>query len=416
MTSRSSPLAVPAFRWLIGGQAVSAVGDQLFPVAVAALVVGRGGSAGDLGIVLAARFAALVLFALLGGASSDRLPRVRVLQAADVLRLVAVSGLAVVAVAGEPGVAVLAMLVFVVGAGEAFSRPAYGALLPSVLPDAALPAANAMSGVSLHIASIAGPGVAGALLLVVRPSVVFALDAVTFAISFATLLRVAEPAAVRVARRRLRREVAEGFGAVRARPWLGAVLAMTAVQMVVVVALVTVLLPVVLRDDVLADPADASAAYGLVLALGAVGGLVGALAAGRWQPARPGAVALLLACGFAAAPLSLLVGAPVPGIALAWFVAMAGLGPFNVWWETALQRAVLRELLARVVSVDWMCSLALLPLGLALTGALVALVGRGPLLVTGAVVLVATALLALQVRGVPELALPAAAEEGTATP
>jgi len=392
------------------------VGDQLFPVAVAALVVGRGGSAGDLGFILAARFAALVLFALLGGAWSDRLPRVRVLQAADVLRLVAVSGLAVVAVAGEPGVAVLAMLVFVVGAGEAFSRPAYGALLPAVLPDAALPAANAMSGVSLHVASIAGPGVAGALLLVVSPSVVFALDAVTFAISFATLLRVAEPAAVRVARRRLRREVAEGFGAVRARPWLGAVLAMTAVQMVVVVAPVTVLLPVVLRDDVLADPADASAAYGLVLALGAVGGLVGALAAGRWQPARPGTVALLLACGFAAAPLSLLVGAPVPGIALAWFVAMAGLGPFNVWWETALQRAVPRELLARVVSVDWMCSLALLPLGLALTGPLVALVGRGPLLVTGAVVLVATALLALQVRGVPGLALPVAAEEGTATP
>jgi len=123
----------PDFRWLFTGQAVSAIGDQLFPVAVAVLVLQGGGGAGDLGLVLAARFGALVLFALLGGVWADRLPRVRVLVSADVLRLLAVLGLALAA-ASAPPVPVLAALTFLVGAGEAFFRPAYGALLPTVRP------------------------------------------------------------------------------------------------------------------------------------------------------------------------------------------------------------------------------------------------------------------------------------------
>ena len=55
-------------------------------------------------------------------------------------------------------------------------------------------------------------------------------------------------------------------------------------------------------------------------------------------------------------------------LAAAWFLGALGLSPFIIWWETALQAAVPRRLLARVVALDWLCSLALLPAGLALTG------------------------------------------------
>ncbi|HUR13616.1 MAG TPA: hypothetical protein VM097_03895, partial [Mycobacteriales bacterium] len=67
------------FRYLFTGQVVSAIGDQIFPIAVTVQVLDNGGSVGELGLVLAARMAALVLFALLGGVWADRLPRVRVL-------------------------------------------------------------------------------------------------------------------------------------------------------------------------------------------------------------------------------------------------------------------------------------------------------------------------------------------------
>lgn len=385
----------------MAGQLVSAIGDQVFPVAVAALVVSRGGSAGHLGLVLAARAAALVLFSLVGGVWADRLPRVGVLRAADLLRLVAVSGLAAVSAFSEPSILVLAVLVFVVGAGEAFFRPAYGALLPTVLPPQSLAAGNAMSGASQHVAQVVGPGLAGLLLLVTGPSTIFAVDALTFAVSLITLLRVDEPAYEAGPRRTLTHEMGEGLAAVRARPWIAAVLAMASMQLLFAVAPTFVLLPVILRDS-----GARSSAYGMVLAVGAVGGLLGSVAAGRFRAAHPGRIGLLGLMTWALLPLALLLEAPVPVLAAAWFAGGVGLGPFNIWWETALQRAVPRELLARVVSLDWMCSLSLLPLGFALVGPAVSLAGRAPVLAMAVVTMVVTSLLPLRVQGVRDLRNP----------
>ena len=405
----SGPLDVPAFRWLFAGQVVSAIGDQLFPVAIAALVVTRGGSAGELGLVLAARFGALVLFALLGGVWADRLPRVRLMRAADVLRLLAVSGIALAAL-GEPPVGLLAAMVFLVGAGEAFFRPAYGAVLPTVLPVELLARANALTGVSQHVAQVAGPGLAGLLLLVTGPAGVLALDALTFVLSLLTLLRVAEPPVGAVPRRRLHVEVVEGFGAVRDRPWIAGILAMAALQLMLVVAPVVVLLPVVVRDS-----GAAPSTYGLVLAVGGLGGVAGAVLAGRWRPSQPGRAALVLLLLWTLPPLALLLPAGPAGLAAAWFAGSFGLGPFNVWWDTALQRAVPRALLARVVSLDWLCSFALLPLGLALTGPAVALLGRGPVLVTASLTMLVSSLAVLLVPGVRQLGSPSAPPQRAAS-
>ncbi len=128
----ASVLGIRDFRLLWTGQAVSAIGDMIFPVAVAVFVLDSGGDVGDVGLVLAARFAALVLFALFGGVWADRLRRTRVMIGADLLRAVAVLGLALVP--GTPAVAILAALTFLVGGGEAFFRPAYGAVLPTIVP------------------------------------------------------------------------------------------------------------------------------------------------------------------------------------------------------------------------------------------------------------------------------------------
>ena len=87
----------------------------------------------------------------------------------------------------------------------------------------------------------------------------------------------------------------------------------------------------------------------------------------------------------------------------AWFLGGVGLGPFNIWWASTLQSAIARELLARVVSLDWLCSLALLPLGLALTGPAVTLLGRDAVLAAGAVVMALTSVLPLLVPGVRDL-------------
>ncbi|MFI5100336.1 MAG: MFS transporter, partial [Actinomycetes bacterium] len=90
---RGSVLGIRDFRLLWVGQAVSTIGDQIFPVAVTIAVLNAGGTATDIGLVLAARWAALVLFAVVGGVWADRLPRTLVMRAADAFRMVAVLGL-----------------------------------------------------------------------------------------------------------------------------------------------------------------------------------------------------------------------------------------------------------------------------------------------------------------------------------
>src|SRR3954463_9646889 len=63
------------FRVLLASLVASVTGDQLFPVAVTIAVLNAHGSATTVGLVLAARWAALVIFALFGGVWADRVPR-----------------------------------------------------------------------------------------------------------------------------------------------------------------------------------------------------------------------------------------------------------------------------------------------------------------------------------------------------
>lgn len=387
-------LRVPGFRWLFGGSAFSAVADQVFPIAVAVLVLDSGGTASELGLVLAARFAAIVTFALLGGVWADRLPRVTVLVSADLLRLVAVLGL-MAASGTDPSVPLLAGLVFVVGAGEAFFRPAYGALLPTVLPAEHLAKGNALSSSTSQLAQIVGPGLGGVLIAWAGPTAGFALDAALFAVSALLLLQVREPAAFERIHQGVVREIRGGVRAVLDRPWIAVCLGMFTVNMLCVIAPVQVLLPIVVRDQT-----GEAASYGVVLGIGAVGGLTGAFAAGHWKRAEQGRTAVLALSAFALQPAALLAGAPVPVLAATWVVTGAGIGFFIVTWETGLQRDVPRELLARVVSLDWMATFALFPVGLALTGPLVELVGRTPVLVFGICAAVVPPLVVLRVPGV----------------
>ncbi len=403
-TSGRTVLRNRDFRWLWTGQAVSAVGDMIFPVAVAVQVLDAGGDATAVGLVLGGRFAALVLFSLLGGVWADRLPRTAVMIGADVLRAVAVAGLALTP--GTPPVLVLAGLTFLVGAGEAFFRPAYGALIPSVVPQPDLTQANALTGSSLHFAQVIGPGLGGVLVAVAGPRVAFGLDALTFAVSCATLLGVAEPASTPPERRSAVREIGEGVQAVRVRPWIGAVLTLAAAQLMLAFAPVMVLLPVIARERL-----GGASSYGLVLSAGAVGALVGALLAGRLRPARPGLVGILGLVPLALQPVALWVSLDLGWVCVLFFVAGLGLGPFIVYWESALQVDVPKHLLARVVSLDWMCSFALLPVGLALVGPVLHLVGRGPVLVVAALVQSVPTLLLLLVPGVPEFRTPATSDD-----
>ena len=396
---RGGPLGVRDFRLLWAGQAVSTVGDQIFPVAVAVAVLDAGGGTTGLGAVLAARWVALVLFVLLGGVWADRLPRRWVMMGADAFRALAVLGLAVTP--GHAPLWLLAALVFLVGGGEAFFRPAYGALLPSVLPAHLLGAGNALTSVSLRTAAVIGPGLGAAVVATTGPRPAFALDAATFGVSLWLLARLREPAYDRTPRTSMLHEVREGLAAVRRQAWVVGILVVAAVQLMLTMAPTTVLLPVISRREFGTD-----AVFGTALAALSAGGLAGALLVMRWRPSRPGLVGVAGLAAFVVVPLSLLAPVSPWTIWGAFLFAGFSLEPFVVLWQVALQREFPRELLARVSSVDWLASFALMPLGLALTGPAVALAGEASVLWVAVAASLVPPLLVLAVPGVRDFRTP----------
>jgi MFS family permease len=380
---RRSVLGLRDFRLLWVGQAVSTVGDQVFTYAVPIAVLNDGGSASDVGFVLGARVVAIVVFALIGGVWADRLPRRYVMMAADLFRAATI--LSLFAVPGQPPIALLAGVVFLVGAGEAFFRPAETALLPDIVPVERLNQANGLVMISFRTAAIVGPGLGGFTVVVFGVREAYLITVVTFLVSFASLYVLHEPRRrERPKRRPVFREIREGLGEVRRRPWVFGGLMGAALMLMLVVAPETVLLPVIGRDEFGTD-----AVYAAALALVSIGAVVGAIFAIRHRPKHPGQVSLLL--GLLYLPSLLALAFPVNAglILVSYLFAGFGWEPWSVYWQSALQREIPAERLARVSSVDWMASFAFMPLGLAFTGPAVAAFGATAVLCASAVCLAA---------------------------
>jgi DHA3 family tetracycline resistance protein-like MFS transporter len=393
------PLRERDFRLLWSGQAISAVGDRIYPVAIALRVLEGGGSATDLGIVLGAFEVAFVAFLLAGGVVADRVRRTRLMVAADAVRALAVLGLAL-APASVPVVG-LAALALVMGAGQAFFIPANSALLPSVLRPEQLQAGNALNSAALRVAAILGPALGGGVIALAGVRGAFLIDAATFGVSMLTLLAIAEPGRVRGQRTSAVRDALEGLRAVRERPWVLAVLVMATLHLMFAVAPVFVLLPVIARARL-----GGNAAYSLMLVLFGVGALAGTLVATRWRPRRPGLVALLGLLPWTGVLLALADPFARWWVGAWYLVGGFGVELFGILWVTALQREVPSELLARVTSLDYLVSLALMPVGYALAGPAADAFGPTAVLLVGAGVLVASTLAILPVPGVARFATP----------
>lgn len=400
----ASVLGVRDFRWLWTAQTISTVGDQVFPIAATVSVLNSGGTVAELGLVLGVRWLSIVLFALVGGVWADRLPRRLVMMAADLFRAVAVGLLALAPF--QPPVWALALLVFFVGAGEAFFRPAETALLPSLLPRARLNSANALISISYRTAAVVGPGLGGLLVAGFHHvSWAYAVNSITFLLSFLCLFQVREPARrLRTAAPSFVHEIREGLGEVRRQPWVMGTLIGGALLLMAVVAPENVLLPIIGRREFGTD-----AVFAASMALFSLGGVFGALLAIRWRPRQPGKVAWLLGLSFALVPLALVYSKSPWPILAAYLITGICWEPFAVWWTSALQREIPTDRLARVSSVDWMASFGLMPLGLALTGPLVAHVGETAVLLGSIVALGLITFFVLRVPGVKAFRRPDAA-------
>jgi Major Facilitator Superfamily len=255
--------------------------------------------------------------------------------------------------------------------------------------------ANSLLSVGTQTAAVAAPTLAALLVAWSGPSLLFVVDALTFAASLVTLLAIRHSGGPRPVRdaiglRALGADIAEGFREIRKRRWIGIMIGQDAVNSGFAYGPVTVLLPLLLLER-----GYGASVFAAIAALSAVGSVLGGLLGSMVRTDRPGRWACLLASLFASYPIALAFSAsPVWLMALA-AVSAAGLEIGLVLWYTGLQRDVPESMLSRINAVDWMGSMSLRPLGQAATGPVVGLIGATPVLLGAGVVVALTTLMPL---------------------
>jgi MFS family permease len=194
---------------------------------------------------------------------------------------------------------------------------------------------------------------------------------VTFLASIGCLLALSvAPPERDAARKSFLRELHAGWREVRSRRWLWVMLLRAMLVLFVVIAPFQVLGPLALTDL-----GYGAGAWGAVMATFEAGMFLGGAIALRYLPARPMLTIALMGSAAVAAPLVLAFGGGVLPLAIVQGVRGVGVGILVAVWVTSMQRAIPEAALSRVTAWDWMASMALWPLGLALAGPLADAVG-----------------------------------------
>ncbi len=156
-------------------------------------------------------------FAFLGGALADARDRRRMVLLTE-LAFTVISGLLLVNSLRQPSLLVALYALAALQAGLfALQRPSLDALLPRLVPPEEVTAAGALNMLRGTVGMVLGPAIAGGLLVLAGPSLAYAVDVASFAVSLAALTMMrAVPPPLGAERPRLRR-VGEGLRYARGR-------------------------------------------------------------------------------------------------------------------------------------------------------------------------------------------------------
>lgn len=347
------------------GQTTSLVGDGIFSVAIAWQALQLPDGPRTLGVVLFVRSAMRVGILLFAGALADRYERRLMMMIGDSIQLVAVAALAYVTGTGDLQAWHLTAVAGVTGAGSAVFLASSTAMVPDLVDEDYFQSANSLRSTSIVLSDLAGSAIGGILVAAAGTGAAFAVDAGTFLASVIALAfirprsRVAEAAETNVLA-----QVKEGLRYVVRAPWIWVTLVVVGtIGNCVSWGPLPVLIPL-LVDDVLDGGAEV---LGFVFAGYGLGGLAGTVFAGTKRMGFTSVVPAYAGWGIGGIAIMGLALAPT---ALVAAVLMGLVGFFGqiaeVTWATLLQKYVPGHLLGRVTSTDWLVSLSLQPLGVAL--------------------------------------------------
>lgn len=353
-------------RWLLGSQLISSTGSWAYSVALMVLLYERTHSTAWVAAGALCRFLPSLACSAYGGVVAERFERVRLMGWLNVLALLLQVGLAVAAWRAAP-TALALVLVGLTAVVMSPYNPAVAALIPQVVGEEDLAAANALNATVDNLVVVAGPAVGAGLLLAGGPALAIAVNAVSFAVA-AVMLRA-------LSVRSRPRDVTNGGAAGPLRQVVDGFRALSSSAAVATFVAFSVLASFVYgTDTVLFVPISrlqlhtGASGYGYLLAGLGVGGVAGAAVVNRLAARTRLAGAILGGMALYCLPTALLVVVHQPAVGFTLQVVRgAGTLVVDTLAITALQRSAATEMVARVFGAFFALVLAAISLGALLT-------------------------------------------------
>jgi MFS family permease len=305
------------FRLLWIGETVSAVGNAMAMVGVPLLAVTvLKASTFAVSALTAAAYLPWLVIGLPAGVWVDRLSRRPLMIVCDVASMLLYASLPAAAWLGVLTIWQVSVVALLAGMANVFFATAYQVYLPSLVTAAELIEGNAKLQGSASAAGIGGRGAAGLAAQVVGAAAALLFNAASFVVSAACLLFIRAEPALRPARAMttVRAEIAEGSRFIARDPYLRPMTIYSTISNMAfggVMALVVLFLVRVVGLG--------AAAVGLLMALGGIGGVVGAVVVGR-VATRLGTARVLLFSALGAGLFGLLIPLTGPGAGVAFYV------------------------------------------------------------------------------------------------
>lgn len=355
------------FLTLWGGQALSQFGSQIAELALPVLaVLLLQATEAQVGYLNAAAMAAFLVVGLPAGAWIDRLRKRHVMIWADAVRAIALAAVPTLYLLGMLEMWHLYAVALVVGIATVFFDVSYQSIVPSLVPPSRIAEANGKLESTQQLAGLTGPAVAGGLVTLITAPLAILTTVGTYVVSMVALMRTRDHEQLRTPEDRapLHREIGEGLAWVFGNRLLRRIVATTGVSNLFSTFVFT-LTPIYYLRILGFTPE----VMGLIFSLGAVGGLLGAIATphivARLGEARAIPVSAI-AFSLAMVPFPLAVLLPTPG-AFALLVAQGFVGSFavlvyNITQVTFRQRITPSRLLGRMNASVRFCVWGVMPL------------------------------------------------------
>ncbi|MGY5125000.1 MFS transporter [Streptomyces nigrescens] len=368
----SGPLRLRDFRLLLAGAAAGQLGAQVTLVALPLVaVLELNAPAFQVGLLTAAETAAFLLVGLPAGAWVDRMRKLPLMIRADVVRAVAMASIPLAAVADALTMVQLYLVALVTGVATVFFDVAHQSFLPQLLPKDHLVSGNGALETIRSSAQVAGPGLGGGLVQLLGASLAIVADAAGYVLSALFLWGIKQPESLppRIAGSSLRQDIAEGLRFVCGHRLLRVIAVTTGLANFFTATLMATQSVFLVRVLGLAP-----GVVGLVLAASAVGGLTGALCAGRLA-ARLGQARIIWLSALATGPFAMLWPLSGRGAGAALFavgsgVVFFGAVVYNVAQVSFRQALCPPRLLGRMNATLRFLMWGTLPLGALAGGAL----------------------------------------------